>query len=49
MIDGHKRVILPQEVLDALGAKEKDFVTFTIDGSGVRIVKVRWIPEHRAA
>lgn len=44
-IDPQKRVVLPPEVLRALGAGAGDFVTFTIDGSEVRLRKVRWMVE----
>jgi hypothetical protein len=44
LIDGHRRVILPQEVLDALGAHEGDYVSFAIQGKDVRLLKVKWVP-----
>lgn len=40
-IDPQRRVRLPPEVLDALDAKAGDFVTFDIDGSSVKIHRVR--------
>lgn len=43
LIDDQKRVILPNEVLKALSAKEGDYVAFTIDENGVHLNRVEWV------
>lgn len=47
-IDAQMRVILPPEVLQALDLEAGDFVGFELDGSDVRLRKVRWAPDRRA-
>jgi bifunctional DNA-binding transcriptional regulator/antitoxin component of YhaV-PrlF toxin-antitoxin module len=40
LIDQQNRVALPGNVLDALGAKAGDYVSFEISGRDVRVIKV---------
>ena len=42
-IDPQNRVVLPPEVLRALGVNTGDYVTFEVNGSDVRLLKVRWV------
>jgi bifunctional DNA-binding transcriptional regulator/antitoxin component of YhaV-PrlF toxin-antitoxin module len=46
-IDPQNRIVLPPEALRALGAGAGDFVTFEIEGSNVRLRKIRWVPDGR--
>ena len=46
-IDPQNRVVLPPEVMRALGAATGDYVQFEIDGGSVRIHKVRWVVDRR--
>lgn len=46
-LDAQNRVVLPPEVLRAIGVTGGDYVTFEVDGSDVRLLKVRWVPERR--
>lgn len=43
LIDTQMRVILPQEVVDALKVKEGDYVAFTVDSGGVHLRRVEWV------
>jgi bifunctional DNA-binding transcriptional regulator/antitoxin component of YhaV-PrlF toxin-antitoxin module len=45
IIDTQNRVLLPPEVLEALGAGPGDYVSFQVDGPRASIYKVRWLPE----
>lgn len=42
IIDPSRRLILPQEVLDAMGVKPGDHLGFKIDGKKVHLVKATW-------
>lgn len=42
LVDQHKRVVLPKEVLEALSLDSGDHVAFAIDGKRVEIRKVNW-------
>lgn len=46
-IDPQNRVVLPPEVMRALGVTNGDYVTFEINGSDVRIHKVRWVLDRK--
>ena len=46
-IDPQNRVVLPPEVMRALGVSTGDYVTFEISGGDVRIHKVRWVFDKR--
>lgn len=46
-IDPQNRVVLPPEVMRALGASTGDYVTFEVNGADVRIHKVRWVLDRR--
>lgn len=42
-IDRANRVVLPPEVMAALGVKEGDHIGFRIDGKRVTLHKARWL------
>lgn len=42
LVDQHKRVVLPKEVLDILDLESGDHVAFAIEGKRVEILKVNW-------
>lgn len=46
-IDAQNRVVLPSEVMRALGVANGDYVTFEIAGGDVRLHKVRWIVDKK--
>lgn len=46
-IDAQNRVVLPSEVMRALGVANGDYVTFEIAGGEVRLHKVRWIVDKK--
>ena len=45
VLDAQKRIVLPPDVLEALGLRVGDFVTFDVDGSDVRLRRVRWVED----
>lgn len=42
LVDQHMRVVLPKEVVTALGVKAGDHVIFQVDGNEVRLKRVAW-------
>ena len=42
IIDPSRRLILPEAVLDALGAKPGDHLGFIIEGRMVKLAKASW-------
>jgi len=45
-LDRQNRIVLPPEVIAALGVKEGDFVGFRIDGKKVLIHRAKWVLEE---
>lgn len=43
VLDPQNRVVLPPDVVKALGLRVGDFVTFDVEGGEVRIRRVRWV------
>lgn len=41
-IDAQGRVLLPREILDALGVGPGDWVGFAVEGDEARIYRVKW-------
>lgn len=42
IIDPSRRLILPEAVLEALGAKPGDYLGFVVEGRTVRLAKASW-------
>ena len=42
LVDQHKRVVLPKDVLDSLGLDSGDYVVFGVEGDKAWIKKVKW-------
>lgn len=47
-IDAQNRVVLPSEVMKALGVNTGDYVMFEIAGAEVRLHKVRWVLDKKS-